>query len=128
MSSRREFDSKTRKAALKRSMGRCEASGFLYGIPSVAVCGSPFSTAGLHFDHVIADSNGGEPTLENCLAVCEKCHRYKSDKFDTPRAAKIKRQIAKHIGSTKPRHTWPSRPMNAPRIDNTKYLNEDIEE
>lgn len=83
--SRREFSKAVKREALRKSGGFCK-------------CGARFAVSGVHFDHIISDSIGGEPTLENCEPLCLKCHRAKTDKIDTPRAAKTKRQADKNSG------------------------------
>ena len=117
---RSEFSKTTKRAALARAMNHCEASGFLYGLPATAACGVNLAH-GVEFDHVLADSNGGDASLGNCLAVCVKCHKYKTAKHDTPRAAKGLRQQDKARG-IKRKHNWGKRSMTRPRYDNTKYL------
>lgn len=112
--SRREFSKQTKRDALKRAMNRCEASGFLYGLPATAVCGVSLAH-GVEFDHLLASSNGGDAALENCIAVCIKCHKYKTAKFDTPRAAKALRQQDKHLGIKRT-----SRPFPGSRQSNWK--------
>lgn len=91
---RREFPAKVRAAAFDRSGGHCEkCTAFLY-------------TGKFAYDHIIADSIGGEPTLSNCAVLCDNCHDEKTAKLDTPRAAKTKRQHSKHIGA-RPRSRMP---------------------
>lgn len=107
---RREFPTSVRREALKRAKGHCEATGSWYGLPAGTRCNGSLAY-GVEFDHAIADSIGGEPTLANCVCVCLKCHRIKSAKVDTPRAAKTKRQSDKHLGTWKPK----SRPMDGSR-------------
>lgn len=84
---RREFSRKIMAAAFARAAGGCEG------------CGSKLWSGRFQFDHIIADSIGGEPTLENCAVLCLACHGAKSAKIDTPRAAKTKRQHYGHIGA-----------------------------
>jgi hypothetical protein len=105
---RREFSKVTKREALKRSGGNCEAVGIWYGLDDGKRCGAILSY-GITFDHVIADSHGGENTLENCAAICLGCHAIKTRKMDVPIAAKIKRQSDKHLGITKTKRKWPSR-------------------
>lgn len=107
---RREFSKAIKRAALARSGQRCEADGPLYGLAEGQRCGVPLS-AGVEFDHRIADGIGGEPTLENCVAVCPKCHRFKSSTIDVPTIAKVKRQSDKHHGIK----AAPSRPLPGSR-------------
>ena len=99
---RREFSKQIKREALKRSGRLCEAEGALYGLKSGQRCNCTLAV-GVAFDHILADSNGGEPTLENCAAVCLPCHAFKTRHFDTPRAAKIKRVSDKALGIRKPK-------------------------
>jgi hypothetical protein len=85
--SRREFNTKTRKAALLRSGMVCEAVGVWYGLPSGQRCATSLSL-GVEYDHIVLDANSKDNSLENCAAVCIKCHRFKTAKHDTPTAAK----------------------------------------
>ena len=94
---RREFDKATKRAALKRSGMLCEAVGPMYALPESRRCNATLEY-GVEYDHIIADALGGEPTLENCAAVCCNCHRIKTAKHDTPVAAKVKRQSDAHRG------------------------------
>lgn len=87
MAGRKEFTSKVRKAALLRSGKRCEAVGAWYGLPAGQRCINDLSL-GVEYDHIILDANSKDNSLENCAAVCIKCHRYKTAKHDTPTAAK----------------------------------------
>lgn len=108
--SRREFSKPVKREALRRSGLRCEADGPLYGLDEGQRCGIPLSS-GVEFDHRIADGIGGEPTLENCAAVCPRCHAFKTANNDTPKAAKVKRQSDRHLGIKK----TPSRPLPGSR-------------
>lgn len=94
---RSEFTKPTKRAALERSGMLCEAVGADYGLDEKKRCNAPLSY-GLDFDHVIADSIGGDNSLENCAAVCRTCHKFKTARIDTPRAAKTKRISDKHMG------------------------------
>ena len=91
---RREFLTDVRKAAWKRSGGCCEAKGAAYGLPSGIRCGASLDH-GVEYDHVLPDGLGGKPTLENCAAVCPKCHRWKTKQVDRPPMDKADRIIAK---------------------------------
>lgn len=84
---RKEFTSKTRKLALKRSSKRCEAIGDWYGLPAGERCRNDLSL-GVEYDHYILDANSKDNSLENCRAVCPKCHDWKTRNRDTPLAAK----------------------------------------
>jgi 5-methylcytosine-specific restriction endonuclease McrA len=103
-----EFTKPTKRLALERSGMLCEGIGRQYGLDHGKRCNAPLGY-GVDFDHVIADAIGGDNSLDNCAAVCRDCHRFKTAKFDTPRAAKTKRQSDKHLGITKPKYKWPKR-------------------
>lgn len=96
---RREFPKPVRRAALNRSGGLCEGIGTLYGLADGLRCNVNLAY-GVHFDHVNPDGNGGEPTLENCAAVCPECHAHKT-KHDVARIAKMKRQRDRNQGITR---------------------------
>lgn len=87
MANRREFSAKTRQQALKRSGYICEAVGVWYGLPAGIRCTNSLAY-GVEYDHIILDANSKDNSLENCAAVCVKCHRHKTAKHDTPTAAK----------------------------------------
>lgn len=106
--SRREFTAKTRKAALKRSDMRCEATGAWYGLDAGQRCGSDLAY-GVEYDHIILDANSKDKSLENCAAVCIKCHRHKTANHDTPIAAKTVAQSLMGM-KTKPKAKIPSPP------------------
>lgn len=105
---RAEFSKATKRAALKRSGGLCEASGALYGLARGKRC-EAFLSYGCEFDHVILEANSHDNSLENCAAVCIKCHRHKTAKHDTPTAAKTLRQQDRHLGIKGPKYKWPKR-------------------
>lgn len=117
---RKEFTKKTKRLALERSSGKCEAVGVLYGLDSGKRCNGDLGK-GVEFDHVLRASDGGDNDLENCLAVCKQCHAHKTRTFDTPQAAKTKRMSDKARGVSKPtgqlKSRGFSRPEKQPRID-----------
>ena len=92
---RREFPAKVRVAAFERARGHCDS------------CAAPLFPGKFHYDHVIPDALGGEPTLENCEVLCAACHAEKTASCDVPRIAKAKRQQRKNIGAHKPKHVIP---------------------
>ncbi|MGN6773140.1 MAG: HNH endonuclease signature motif containing protein [Rhizobiaceae bacterium] len=105
---RREFTTKTRKQALKRSGLRCEAVGSWYGLPDGQRCPANLGD-GVEYDHLILDANSKDNSLENCRAVCPKCHRWKTANRDTPTAAKTVRQQFSGL-KTKAKAKIPSAP------------------
>jgi hypothetical protein len=99
---RSEFSKPTRREALRRSGGLCEAVGTVYGLELGQRCNGPLSH-GVEFDHYPVpaterDSDG----LENCVACCKTCHKHKTRTFDIPVQAKTKRVSDKHLGIRKP--------------------------
>lgn len=113
MANRREFSSKTRKAALKRSGKRCEAMGSWYGLPSGERCQNDLAY-GVEYDHVILDANSKDNSLENCAAVCPKCHGWKTRNRDTPTAAKT---VAQSLMGMK---TRPKQAIQSPGFPTTE--------
>ena len=107
-----EFKKAVMRAALVRAgdgniaNAKCEAEGALYDLEPGQRCNCPLSH-GVEFDHVLAASNGGDATLNNCLAACKKCHLFKTRTFDTPRAAKTVRQRDKDLGIKRPSNPMP---------------------
>lgn len=99
---RREFPAKVKMAAYERCLRdgkpHCEAEGcgkLILGIPE--------------YDHILADGLSGEPTLENCAALCGSCHRIKTSTHDVPMIAKADRIARKSRGITRAKTKWPSR-------------------
>lgn len=94
--SRTEFSKQTKREALLRSKGLCEAVGPLYGLAAGVRCNVSLSK-GFAVDHVNPDGNGGDNTLENAACVCRICHAYKTA-GDVARIAKMKRQRDRNQG------------------------------
>lgn len=95
---RSEFSKPTKREALRRSTGLCEAVGELYGLPFGQRCNAPLSH-GVEFDHFpIAATEPDCTGLDNCVACCPSCHRWKTSHYDVPAQAKSKRVSDKHRG------------------------------
>lgn len=118
---RSEFAKGTKRAALKRSEGRCEAVGPVYGLPDNQRCGADLAY-GVQFDHLILEANSHDNSLDNCRAVCPSCHRFKTRKHDIPLAAKTVRQRDKHRGIRGAVRPIRSRNTFRPSISNVKHL------
>ena len=118
---RAEFSSKTRKDALKRSGLICEAVGSWYGLPGGERCVRNLGD-GVEYDHLILDANSKDNSVDNCRAVCPRCHAWKTANRDTPLAAKTVRQQIMGL-KTKPKQKIPSPPCakkeRAPKLDFT---------
>lgn len=93
----RYFSKEVKRQALARAQGKCEAVGPLYGLPEGVRCNANLGM-GFDWDHVVAWSISGDSGADNCACICRPCHRFKSTKHDTPRAAKTKRQADKANG------------------------------
>ena len=116
---RRNFDKPTKRAALKRSGGKCEAIGEWYGWPKDHRCNADLGY-GVEFDHIDLDANSKDNSLENCAAVCLRCHDHKTYKHDIPKAAKTVRQQDKGLGIWAARQKIQSRPF--PKVSKRKAL------
>lgn len=90
--SRREFPKTVKRDAFVRAAGRCERND----------CGARLTLGKFHYDHVIPDAMGGEPTIENCAVLCTPCHNEKTRKRDVPTIAKTKRIVDRQRGIKKP--------------------------
>ena len=125
---RHEFTKPTKREALKRSGGFCEAIGMVYGLEPGQRCNAPLSH-GVEFDHYpIPATERDSDGLENCVAVCTTCHKHKTRTFDVPIQAKTKRVSDKHLGIHKPKHNWPKRPMNQAFQPRVRDIWADLEE
>ena len=123
---RAEFSKETRRAALKRAGGQCEAGTFApaewYGFGPGERCYALLSY-GVEFDHIDLDANSRDNSLSNCAAVCKRCHGWKTRNRDIPLAAKTVRQRDKHDGIRASRNPMPGsrdsawkKPMHGPAV------------
>jgi 5-methylcytosine-specific restriction protein A len=98
MRPRREFSSLTKRLALARSKGICEC----HRVPQLPTfgkgCGQKLGVGNTFFEHIICDGLDGEPSLDNCAAIVKTCFRQKTDTYDLPVIAKVKRQRDKSFG------------------------------
>lgn len=128
--SRKEFSKQTKREALKRSERRCEAKGRSYGLEPGQRCNMPLDR-GVEFDHIILEANSHDNSIENCAAVCVRCHGIKTTKHDIPLAAKTVRQRDKFDSTTRTKRPWSKyrKKMNGTvelrepksRFDNTSF-------
>jgi len=108
---RKEFTKKTQREAFKRSGFKCEAIGAMYGHPDGHRCNADLAY-GVQYDHIVLDANSKDNSLENCAAVCIKCHKWKTANHDIPMAAKTVRQQDKARGiKTKPANPLRGQPF-----------------
>src|SRR5262245_6198538 len=116
---RNEFSKATKREALRRSGGKCEAIGSWYGLPAGEYCNAPLAK-GVEFDHIVLDANSKNNSLNNCAAVCIRCHKFKTAKHDIPVAAKTLRQQDRHLGIRKPATLksagFPKKPRNTDKL------------
>lgn len=100
---RHEFSKPTKREALKRSGGLCEAIGEVYGLEPGQRCDAPLGY-GVEFDHYpVPATEKGSDTLDNCVSACPACHKIKTRTFDIPVQAKVKRVRDKDLGITSPK-------------------------
>jgi hypothetical protein len=76
---RREFTAAVKMAAWTRAGGKCEK------------CGLPFGGRRPEYHHNQENFFGGTATLENCLCICPRCHKYFTSQA-VPRMAKTRMQ------------------------------------
>lgn len=124
MSRRHEFSQSTKREALKRSGGRCEANDPVYGMEPGTRCYADLAK-GKQFDHwPLPAGDEGSDTLENCMVVCLDCHGWKTTHYDVPMLAKGKRIFDKHNGIERKS----SRPMVGSKASGLrKKMNGDVE-
>lgn len=99
--SRREFSTKTKRAAWERSGEVCEGEGPIVGLPPGIRCTRSL-VLGVVYDHDDPDANSKDNSLENCRCLCPVCNRWKTDKRDRPLIAKTNHQQDKHRGIKEP--------------------------
>ena len=92
-----EFTKTVKRERLRLSGGKCEAEGSWYGHKPGVRCNANLAY-GVRFDHIDPEANSKNNSLENCGAVCVRCHDYKTTKRDIPMIAKTVRQRDKHNG------------------------------
>ena len=88
---RAEFDKKTKLAAFRRAMGRCEG------------CSGLLTFGKFHYDHRNPSEFSGDASLENCQVLCLGCHGAKTA-FDVAAIAKSNR-IAYRAAGLRPDRT-----------------------
>ena len=105
---RAEFSKKTKLAAFRRALGRCE------------MCGGLLTFGKFQYDHRSPSEFSGDDSLENCVVACTGCHNTKTFKQDIPAIAKSNR-IAYRAAGVKPDRTirawrrFDGTPVIAPR-------------
>jgi 5-methylcytosine-specific restriction enzyme A len=88
---RSEFSKATKQAALRRSGGVCEAVGRMYGLEAETRCTASLAN-GFEADHYPKSAlDEGSNGLDNCVAVCKACHKFKTRTYDIPMQAKGRR-------------------------------------
>ena len=93
--------------------GTCYLSGWKIGPADV-----------WELEHVVPLSMGGEHRESNLRPALRDKHKIKTAAEATVRA-KADRVRAKHLGITRPKHTWAKRPMNPPYVSNTRQIEDD---
>ena len=89
---RHNFSAKVKRQARDRSGGSCEAVGAVYGLPVGQRCNAPLTGKRVEIDHFpLPATDEGSDVLENAVACCVDCHRFKTSSYDVPMQAKGKR-------------------------------------
>lgn len=91
---RHEFTTTTKRTALARSEGRCEAVGRRYGLLPGMRCRASISHWRVQYDHYPRGAHDPHPetrSIGNCVACCPACNQWANHHEDTPREAKMKR-------------------------------------
>jgi len=100
---RHNFSAKVKRQARERSEGRCEAEGVVYGLLPGQRCNALLDGKRVEIDHYpIPATDEGSDVLENAVACCVDCHRFKTSSYDVPMQAKGKRMADRHNGMRKP--------------------------
>lgn len=97
---RREFPESVKQAA----WARCHVKG----APHCEDCKLPLQGRP-EYDHDLPDGLYGEPTLENCVVRCVKCHKRKTHEVDRPLMQKADNIANKNAGITRRKRPWPKR-------------------
>lgn len=100
---RHNFSAKVKRQARERSGGHCEAVGTVYGLRPGQRCNASLDGKRVEIDHypIPATDEGGD-VLENAVACCVDCHRFKTSTYDVPMQAKGKRVADRHNGMRRP--------------------------
>lgn len=100
--SRMEFTAKTKRAAFERAKGVCEchlmAHVFLKIDRNWKPCGMPLADNRIRYEHIDPDAVSHRNDLDNCGALRIECWRVKTDKFDLPMIAGVKRAVDRRRG------------------------------
>lgn len=100
---RHNFSAKVKRQARERSGGFCEAVGAVYGLPVGKRCNAALDGKRVEIDHYpIPATDEGSDVLENAVACCVDCHRFKTSFYDVPMQAKGKRMSDRHLGIRPP--------------------------
>lgn len=113
---RHEFSAATKKAALERAGGRCEAAGERYGLPPGTRCTALLCETGVQHDHYPLGAHAeGSNTLENDVVCCPYHNQYAANHTDKRVEAKLKRIRIKHGPPElrKRKRPIPSRPLSS---------------
>lgn len=88
---RENFSRALKRAAQKRSGGRCEVH--LLPPDLTEITGATCDRVAEEFDHVFADCLGGDASLENCAHLCKVHHKVKTATDQKYRAKRNKHRI-----------------------------------
>lgn len=89
--SREEFSQAVKRAAARRSQGRCECHLMSEDIRGLFP--DQCDRVATEFDHVFADCLGGDAALDNCAHLCSPCHKIKTATDQRYRARRNKHRV-----------------------------------
>lgn len=100
---RHNFSAKVKRQARERSGGFCEAVGAVYGLSVGQRCNAALEGKRVEIDHYpVPATDEGSDVLENAVACCVDCHRFKTSTYDVPMQAKGKRMSDRNLGLSQP--------------------------
>lgn len=86
---RNNFASDTKRQAFERSRGICECHliPHVFRIP----CGCPLGPGNTFYEHIDPDAICGRNDLDNCAALTKTCWSVKTNSYDKPVIANVRR-------------------------------------
>lgn len=93
---RKEFSARVKREAFERSGGLCE----VHRVPMLRTteCRSRLRSGNVFYEHVNPDGLDGGNDLDNAACLCKTHWRLKTDTYDLPTIAKMKRQRDRNRG------------------------------
>jgi hypothetical protein len=98
--SRSEFPIGVKREALERSGGICECHlvPFLMKLYDGKPCGQKLGPGNCFYEHIEPDWITKDNSLGNCCCLVKTCWHAKTNSFDKPTIADVRRQTDRHFG------------------------------